>query len=60
MKQELRQKLRKARNSLSPEQQIQAAQSLLRLFQKSPFSQSKRIALYIASDGEIDPAPGCS
>lgn len=60
MKQELRQKLRKARNSLSPEQQIQAAQSLLQLFQESRFSQSKRIALYLASDGEIDPEPVCS
>jgi len=60
MKQELRQKLRQARNSLSPQQQANAAQSLLRLFQESIFSESKRIALYIAADGEIDPEPICS
>ena len=60
MKQELRQKLRQARNSLSPEQQIKAAQSLLQNFRESSFAKAKRIALYIAADGEIDPEPICS
>ncbi len=60
MKQELRQKLRQARNSLSPQQQTKAAQSLLQLFRESSFSESKRIALYIGADGEIDPEAICS
>lgn len=55
MKAELRHTLRTARNSLSRQQQQQAAISLFEQFQLSPFFANERIALYLANDGEIDP-----
>ncbi|MEQ8952630.1 MAG: 5-formyltetrahydrofolate cyclo-ligase [Porticoccaceae bacterium] len=59
-KEQLRQKLRSARHSLSPEQQALAGQALLRNFLASEFSQPKRAALYLAADGEIDPTSICA
>jgi len=59
-KEQLRQKLRSARSSLPPEQQVFACQSLLRHFLASEFSQPKRVALYLAADGEIDPTAICT
>lgn len=50
----LRQQLRQRRRALTPEQQQQAAQALLLELQKLPcFQSAQRIALYLASDGEI-------
>lgn len=55
---ELRQELRARRQALSPTQQYQAALGLLRQLMKQPlFMRSYHVALYIAADGEIDPAP---
>lgn len=52
----LRSTLRKQRRSLSPSQQIQAAQQLYRRLAQHPlFRRAQHIALYHASDGEIDP-----
>ncbi|QEY60215.1 5-formyltetrahydrofolate cyclo-ligase [Pseudomonas sp. C27(2019)] len=52
----LRASLRQQRRSLSPSQQIQAAQQLYRQFAQHPlFRRAQHIALYHASDGEIDP-----
>lgn len=53
----IRQQVRQARRSLSQQQQKNAALSLWRQFQSSPlFTHNQHIALYIANDGEIDPA----
>jgi 5-formyltetrahydrofolate cyclo-ligase len=58
LKQQLRSQLRAARRSLTPAQQQQASLQLLRQLMKVPqFMRSQHIALYIASDGEIDPRP---
>jgi len=57
-RQELRQKLRQRRRSLSPKQQSDAAFNLLRrLRHQLFFLQAKHIALYLPNDGEIDPQP---
>ena len=54
---QLRHVLRKQRRSLSPAQQKQAAQRLYRQLVQHPlFRRAQHIALYLASDGEIDPA----
>ena len=54
---QLRQFLRSKRRSLSPSQQTQAAQQLYRQLAQHPlFCRAQHIALYIASDGEIDPS----
>lgn len=54
---QLRQFLRNKRRSLSPSQQTQAAQQLYRQLAQHPlFCRAQHIALYIASDGEIDPS----
>lgn len=53
----MRQELRKRRNALSAAQQAQASASVLQHLQNYPaFIASKRIALYMAADGEINPA----
>ena len=55
---ELRRQLRARRQALSPTQQHQASLGLLRQLMKQPlFMRSYHVALYIAADGEIDPAP---
>lgn len=52
----LRQQMRLARKSLSEAQQNAAAQSLLQnLLPLEEFQQASNIALYLTSDGEIDP-----
>jgi 5-formyltetrahydrofolate cyclo-ligase len=53
----LRKALRAARNRLSIQDQAAAGEGLLRHLQMLPeFLQSSRVALYLANDGEIDPA----
>ena len=54
---EIRQQLRLKRRSLTLVQQQQAAASLATLIVESAFFQTaKRVGLYLANDGEIDPA----
>lgn len=56
MKHSIRTQMRRVRRNLTPEQQMQAAISLCYQFRSSPlFFSSKRIGLYLANDGEIDP-----
>ena len=53
---QLRTRLRKQRRNLSQSLQAQAAQSLFRQLAQHPlFLRAQHIALYSASDGEIDP-----
>ncbi|HZJ92658.1 MAG TPA: 5-formyltetrahydrofolate cyclo-ligase [Thiopseudomonas sp.] len=53
---QLRTQLRQQRRTLSPSQQAQAALQLFRQLAQHPlFRRAQHIALYIASDGEIDP-----
>lgn len=55
---QLREELRARRRALTPMQQQQAALGVLRQLMKLPvFMRSHHVALYIAADGEIDPAP---
>ncbi|MAD57464.1 MAG: 5-formyltetrahydrofolate cyclo-ligase [Porticoccus sp.] len=52
----LRQLMRKKRRSLSPKQQLLAKENIARKLSLLPiFYNSKRIAFYLAHDGEIDP-----
>lgn len=54
----LRSELRARRNALSAVQQVHASQLVLRhLMQLPQFMRARYVALYIANDGEIDPAP---
>lgn len=54
----LRKELRQRRRALTPAQQAQASALVLRhLLQFPAFMRGSRVALYIANDGEIDPAP---
>ena len=54
----LRRLLRQARRRLSPQAQRRAAQGLYRQLAQHPvFRRAKHIALYLPSDGEIDPRP---
>lgn len=54
----IRKELRNRRRALSPRQQQQAAESLLKLVARQPFFlRAERLAFYLANDGEIDPAP---
>lgn len=54
---ELRRQLRQQRRTLSPQQQRQAARLLYRQLAQHPlFRRARRIGLYLANDGEIDPA----
>lgn len=56
-KQQLRTQLRQQRRGLSIYQQRLAARSLQQLICKQPaFIRAKRIAFYLANDGEIDPS----
>jgi len=55
-RQQLRRQMRSARKALSTEQQQSAGASLLKnLQQQVSFNSAEHIALYLASDGEIDP-----
>lgn len=55
---QLRKFLRAKRNALNSKQQAEAAIHLLRLILKLPqFLKAKRVALYLASDGEMDLTP---
>jgi 5-formyltetrahydrofolate cyclo-ligase len=54
----LRLELRARRRMLNPTQQTQASLHLLRqLMQLPQFMRARNVALYMANDGEIDPAP---
>ena len=54
----LRRSLRAQRNTLSAAQQLRAAQQLAtRLATQPLFRVSRRIAVYLPNDGEIDPVP---
>jgi 5-formyltetrahydrofolate cyclo-ligase len=56
-RQDLRQQLRARRRALSPAQQAQAAAELARqLFSLPQILRAKQVALYMAQDGEINPA----
>ena len=56
-KSKLRKTLRARRNALAPAAQRRAARGLAARLRALPaFARSKRIALYFANDGEIDPA----
>lgn len=55
---QLRRELRARRHALTPMQQQQAAQGLLRQLMKQPlFMRSQHLALYLSADGEINPMP---
>ncbi|PCH62955.1 MAG: 5-formyltetrahydrofolate cyclo-ligase [SAR86 cluster bacterium] len=55
---ELRTELRQLRRQLSPSQQHQAARSLYKnVICRNDFLKAKRVAFYLANDGEIDPLP---
>ncbi len=57
-RQSLRQLVRQRRKNLSPVEQQAAAQQLLAQFKQHPeILAAKRIALYLANDGEINPLP---
>lgn len=52
----IRREMRERRRSLSPQAQEQASRNLAQLLQRQPFfRRSRRIAFYVAADGEIDP-----
>jgi 5-formyltetrahydrofolate cyclo-ligase len=54
-KRQLRRLMRRARRNLSDREQQQAAKSLSRKLSQNPhFKFAKRIALYLANDGEVD------
>ena len=54
---DLRRQLRATRRALSSEQQVQAGSGLAQiLLAQSLLAESKNIAVYVANDGEIDPA----
>lgn len=56
----IRRAIRAQRRALNPAQQHAAARRLARQVAASPsFRSARRLALYIAADGEIDPAPLC-
>lgn len=58
IKKALRNELRARRQALNSTQQAQASTLLLRnLMQLPQFMRARHVALYIANDGEIDPAP---
>lgn len=54
----LREYLRRLRRGLSPEQQTRATGNLFELILAEPFfRESRRVAFYVAVDGEISPGP---
>lgn len=59
-RQSLRHEIRASRRALSESQQVQAGQNLYRQLTRSRLLfRSKHVALYLANDGEIDPAMVC-
>ena len=57
-RQNLRREMRRKRRGLSEQQHKQASQGLLRTIRRLPaFQKSKNVAIYLASDGEIDAKP---
>lgn len=57
-RQQLRQQMRARRRALTPLQQTQAAERLCRHLSRHPdFIRARRVAFYLASDGEISPHP---
>jgi len=55
---QLRQSIRTKRQALTPLQQQQAAQQLLKQITQLPgLKTAKSVAIYLAADGEIDPMP---
>ncbi|MBV4461375.1 5-formyltetrahydrofolate cyclo-ligase [Pseudomonas sp. COR58] len=53
---QLRRQLRKARRSLTPSQQREAAEGLYRQLAQHPqFRRARHVSLYLPTDGEIDP-----
>ncbi len=57
-KNQLRKELRQLRRALTPSQQAQAsALTLKHLLRFAPFMRGAHVALYLANDGELDPAP---
>lgn len=57
-RQQLRQFYRQRRNSLNPDQQLQAGRELLKkCLQTSLLGAANKIACYVANDGEIDLSP---
>ena len=54
----LRQQLRAARRALSPEARVDAAISAaMKLCATAAYKEARRIAVYMAMDGELDPTP---
>jgi 5-formyltetrahydrofolate cyclo-ligase len=54
----IRQQVRDIRRNLAPEHQLASAQSLVSQFEQHPLiCHAKRVALYLASDGELDTRP---
>ena len=54
---EIRKLIRNKRRALTPAQQQSAAKNLASLISQQPFFQrAKRIGIYLANDGEIDPS----
>lgn len=57
-RQQIRQVIRSRRQQISPEQQTSASQILIEQFKQHPLiSRAERIALYLATDGELDTSP---
>lgn len=55
-RQQLRKQMRSARRSLTPHQQKRAAKALMLSLLRNPsFLRARSIAIYLATDGEIDP-----
>ena len=55
-KQQIRSEMRRRRKALTPTEQARAADNLARIITRQFFFlRSKRLAFYLANDGEIDP-----
>lgn len=58
LRNELRKTMRQARRALSERERRHAAEALYRTLRAAPeLRRARRIALYLANDGELDPAP---
>jgi 5-formyltetrahydrofolate cyclo-ligase len=54
----LRQQLRAARRALSPEARLSASiAAAMKLCESAAYREARRIAVYVAMDGELDPTP---
>ena len=55
---ELRRQLRAARRALAPEARLQASiAAAMKLCESAPYRDARRISVYMAMDGELDPTP---